>query len=136
MAEKLVRFSVTMPEGLLEEFDLRLRRTGKANRSEVIRGLVRRYVTEERWQEQDGEVYGTVTLVYDHHHSWITQKLTALQHEHGGVILCSTHVHMAHDTCLECIILKGKSPAIEGFVTALGTVKGLKSIETAVSSEA
>lgn len=135
MAERLVRFSVTMSEELLEEFELRLRQMGKANRSEVIRGLVRRYVTEKRWQEQDGEVYGTVTLVYDHHHSWITQKLTALQHEHGDAILCTTHVHISHDTCLECIILKGKSPEIESFVIALETIRGLKSIEMAVSSE-
>ena len=133
-AEKLSRFGVTVPEDILEEFDLRLKRSGKDNRSDVIRQLMRRYITEERWQEENGQVYGSVTLMYDHHSSNISKDLTAAQHDHGETIICSTHVHATHDTCLECIILKGAASRIRAFVESLGGIKGIKSVDTVITS--
>ncbi len=134
MAENLTRFGVTVPEDILEEFDRRLRQVGKENRSDAIRQLMRSYITEARWQEEDGQVYGTVTLMYDHHSSWISKDLTAVQHDHGETIVCTTHVHVGYDTCLECIVLKGKASHIRTFVDALGKVKGLKSLDTVITS--
>ena len=80
MTDKLVRFSVAMPESLFSEFEQRVRRSGRKNRSEALRFLVRRYLAEERWRGDEGEVYGTVTLVYDHHTSGLTRGLTEAQH--------------------------------------------------------
>jgi len=134
-AEKLARFGVTVPEDILAEFDLRLKSAGKDNRSDVLRQLMRRYITEERWQEENGQVYGSVTLMYDHHFSNISKDLTAAQHAHGETIVCSTHVHVDHNTCLECIILKGEAMRIRAFVESLGKIKGIKSIDTVITSE-
>ena len=133
--ERMTRFGVTAPEGILEEFDLRLKKAGKDNRSDVIRQLIRRYITEERWQVEDEQVYGTVTLMYDHHYSNISKDLTAAQHDSGEAILCSTHVHVSHDTCLECIVLKGKASRIRAFVKSLGKIKGIKSVDTVITSD-
>jgi len=132
--EKLSRFGVTVPEDILEEFDLRLKRAGKDNRSDVIRQLMRRYITEERWQEENGQVYGNVTLMYDHHSSNISRDLTAAQHQSGETIVCSTHVHVDHNTCLECIVLKGEASRIRAFVESLGRIKGIKSVDTVITS--
>jgi CopG family nickel-responsive transcriptional regulator len=134
MTEKLVRFGVTVPGDILEEFDRRLEQSGKRNRSDMIRQMMRAHITEERWQEKEGQVYGTATLMYDHHSPLISKKLTAIQHEHGEVIVCSNHVHVDHDTCLECIILRGAASRIRAFIGALGKTKGLKSLDTVVTS--
>jgi CopG family nickel-responsive transcriptional regulator len=134
MTEKLVRFGVTVPEDILAEFDRRLEQSGKSNRSDMIRQLMRAYITEERWREEEGRVYGTVTLMYDHHAPLISRKLTALQHDHGEVIICSSHVHVGHDACLECIILRGAASRIRAFIGALGRIKGLKSLDTVITS--
>ena len=134
MAEKLARFGVTVPEDILEEFDERLKQSGRENRSDVIRQLMRSCITEERWQEEDGQVYGTVTLMYDHHSSSISKDLTSVQHDHGGVIVCTTHVHVTHDTYLECIVLRGDASDIKAFVATLGKIKGIKSVETVIAS--
>ena len=133
-AEKLSRFGVTVPEDILKEFDLRLKTAGKDNRSDVIRQLMRRYITEERWQEENGQVYGSVTLMYDHHSSNISRDLTAAQHDHGEIIVCTTHVHAGHDVCLECIVLKGEASHIKAFVESLGRIKGIKSVDTVITS--
>ena len=134
-AEKLTRFSVAMPEALLSEFDLRLSRMGMKNRSDALRGLVRRYIAEERWKG-DSEVYGTVTIVYDHHVPTVTRELTAVQHDHGSVILCSTHVHVTHETCLECVILRGAASKIQEFFDGLRAIRGIRSMDTVITSGA
>jgi CopG family nickel-responsive transcriptional regulator len=134
MTEKLVRFGVTVPENVLSEFDLRLRHSGKNNRSDVIRQLIRNYITQDRWQEEGGQVYGTVTLMYDHHSSYISKDLTSTQHHHGENIVCTTHVHVDDDTCLECIVLKGNASSIRAFIDSLGKIKGIKSIDTVITS--
>ncbi len=133
-AGPLARFSVTMPESLLAEFDRQTGAAGKENRSEALRGLVRRYIAEGRWRSGEGEVYGTATLVYDHHLPNLTRELTELQHDHGDVILCSTHVHVSHETCLECVIMKGRSLEIQKFIKALGRLRGIKSLDTVVTA--
>jgi len=134
MEEKLVRFGVTVPENILEEFDQRIHQSGKNNRSDVIRSLIRRYITDERWQEDEGSVYGTVTLVYNHHSPSVSKDLTAMQHDHGEIILCTTHIHITHDTCLECVVLRGKALLIRNFIEELGKIKGLKSVDTVITS--
>jgi CopG family nickel-responsive transcriptional regulator len=134
MTEKLARFGVTVPEAVLAEFDLRLQLAGKDNRSDVIRQLIRRYISEERWQEEKGQVYGTVTLMYNHHASCVSKDLTSLQHDHGDNVVCTTHVHVDHDTCLECIVLRGDASHVRALVDALGKVKGLKSVDTVITS--
>ena len=134
MGERLVRFGVTVPEDVLAEFDRRLERAGKDNRSDVIRQLMRRHIAEERWREEDGQVYGTVTLIYAHHSSTITKDLTALQHDHGELVVCTTHIHADHDTCLECVVLRGDASHVRAFVEALGKIKGIKSAEIVITS--
>lgn len=132
--DSLVRFSISMPDSLLGELDQRVSGTSRQNRSDLIRALVRRYIAEERWKGDEGEIYGTLTLLYDHHLPNVTRRLTDTQHDHGEVILCSTHVHMDHDTCLECIILKGDSSKIQKFIEALGRIRGIKSLDTVILS--
>ena len=135
---RLARFSITIPEPLLEEFDRNLQESGKSNRSEAFRKLMRRHITEEQWQaakdsgQEEGEVYGTVTLVYDHHLPDLTRKLTGVQHDHGEMILCATHVHINHDTCLECIVMKGMPSKLQEFIEALENLRGIKSLDKVI----
>ena len=130
---KLVRFSVTVPEDLLNEFESSLSPTG--NRSEAIRNLMRDYISNERWRVGKKKVFATVTIVYDHHIPELTEKLTEAQHDSGEIVLCSTHVHINHTTCLECVITRGLSNEIQKFIAALKNIRGIKSLNVNVSSE-
>ena len=58
----LRRFSVSLEEELLEQFDSYIRERGYVNRSEAVRDLIRKEFINEEW-EQDGYVAGVVTLV-------------------------------------------------------------------------
>lgn len=133
--DNLIRFSVTVPEDLLNEFESEYFSENRENRSEAIRNLMRGYISNERWKTGNKKIFATVTIVYDHHIPELTGKLTEAQHDCGEIILCSTHVHINHETCLECVITKGFSSEIQKFITALKNIRGIKSLKVNVSSE-
>ena len=134
-SENLVRFSITVPEELLSEFESSYYDNHRANRSESVRTLMREYLSRERWRCSEGEICATVTIVYDHHLPEVTRNLTAVQHDSGDVIICATHVHLNHHTCLECVITKGNSEDIQKLVEALRKIRGIKSLSVNVTTE-
>ena len=134
-SNKLIRFSVTIPEGLLSEFEGSYYAENRENRSEAVRKLMREYISSERWRCSEGEVCATITIVYDHHLPEVTRSLTAVQHDSGNIIICSTHVHLNHSTCLECVITKGLAQEIQKLIESLRKVRGIMSLNVNVTTE-
>ncbi len=126
MGEKLVRFSITIPEELLEYIDKNLIKKGYSSRSEFIRDLVREMIISDRWSDGKDEVVGVLTVIYDHHKRELTQKMIDLQHSKYINIMCTTHVHLDHHNCLETIIIKGKPSEIESISVKIAGLKGVK----------
>jgi CopG family transcriptional regulator, nickel-responsive regulator len=122
----LCRIGVAINDDLLEEFDKLIGKRGYTNRSEAFRDLIRNELVHEVWETSDAVVFGTVTLVYDHHVRMLTEKLTELQHQFHSSILSSMHVHLDHDNCLEVILVKGKAPVVQKLANALIATKGVK----------
>ncbi len=133
--DNLIRFSITISAELLSEFEASYYENHRVNRSEAVRSLMREYVSGERWRLSEGEICATVTIIYDHHLPELTRSLTSAQHDSGDVIICSTHVHLSHTSCLECIITKGNSQEIQKFVDALRKIRGIKSLSVNVTAE-
>ncbi len=71
-------------------------------------------------------VVGTVTLIYDHHAHGVGEKLTQLQHDHHELVVSTCHAHLDHDSCLEVLIVHGKSAAVEEFASKLIALKGVQ----------
>lgn len=125
MAE-LSRIGIAIHEDLLAKFDGLIAERGYTNRSEAFRDLIRNELVQEVWKSSDAEVFGTVTLVYDHHARLLTEKLTELQHQYHNAILSALHVHLDHDNCLEVILVKGKGSLVQKLANGLIAVKGVK----------
>ncbi|HTU45388.1 MAG TPA: nickel-responsive transcriptional regulator NikR [Bryobacteraceae bacterium] len=123
---ELARIGIAIPEELLEEFDRLIERRGYATRSEAIRDLVRKELVDEIAASPNAEVYGTVTLIYDHHARLLLDKLTEIQHRYHEAIISSLHVHLDHDNCLEVILVRGKSILIQKLANTLIATKGVK----------
>jgi len=124
--EKLTRFGVSLPEGLLRKFDSLTARKGYSNRSEALRDMIRSRLVEEEWRSSSAETVGTVTLVYDHHSGDLQERLTDLQHDNTRNIVSTTHVHLDEHNCLEVLIVRGKSGKIRGIADRLISTKGVK----------
>lgn len=127
MSSDLVRFSIAMPEDLLIAFDTLVAKRGiTVNRSEVIRDLVRDALVDEEWDTPGQEIIGTVTMVYNHHASDITERLDNVQHNYFGQIISSMHIHLDAHNCLEVIALRGDCDTIKVIADSLLGLKGVK----------
>ena len=129
----LKRFSVSLEEHLLDQFDDYINRHGYSNRSEAIRDLIRNKLVNEKWQ-QDSEVVGVVTLVYDHHQAQLQERITEIQHDYYQLITSTTHVHMDHHNCLEVTIVKGNAFAVQELAENMIALRGVKSGNLTMSS--
>ena len=123
---KITRFGISMDENLLVRFDQYIKEKEYANRSEAIRDLVRDKLVQDEWQDSDKETVGTISLVFDHHHRDLTEKLTSHQHEEHEVVISSMHVHLDHHNCLEVLAVKGKPSTIQKIADKLISTKGVK----------
>jgi len=117
---------VAIDSDLLDRFDRLIRERGYTNRSEAFRDLIRDQLVEQSWESPEGQVVGTVTLVYDHHVRLLNEKLVDLQHDHYHHILATLHVHLDPDHCLEVLVLRGKTEEVRRIADALIATKGVK----------
>jgi len=127
------RFSVSVEEELLRQFDRTTRREGFATRSEAIMDCMRRRAVEKQWAAGK-EVAGAIGLVYDHHRRALVARLVDIQHDFGEAIVCTQHIHLDHDNCLELVVVKGSAKKIRALVERFKSVKGLKHSELMMST--
>jgi CopG family nickel-responsive transcriptional regulator len=123
-----------MNEQLLEIFDKKIVSCGYANRSEAVRDLIRNRLVDLEWEDENQEVAGTITLVYDHHVRGLSSLLTELQHNWHDMILSTMHVHLDHHNCLEVLVLKGPAGRAREVADKLVGVKGVKHGKLAITS--
>ncbi|MFA5062948.1 MAG: nickel-responsive transcriptional regulator NikR [Candidatus Omnitrophota bacterium] len=130
---QLVRFGVSLEKDLLFRFDTFLKEKKYTNRSEAIRDLIREDLVKKQWQE-DKEIAGTITMIYNHHKRELVNKLTDIQHGFGGIIISTQHIHLDHHNCLEIIAVKGRPKAAQELADTLKAVKWVKHATLSMSS--
>ncbi|MFH1773804.1 MAG: nickel-responsive transcriptional regulator NikR [Methanobacteriota archaeon] len=124
--EKVERFSISISPKLLKKFDAILKERGYANRSEGIRDLIRDYIVASEWEKKEGEVIGSLTLLYDHDIRGVSDRLTNLQHDHAAHILTSMHVHLDEHNCLEVLVIRGRAEEVKKISDQLISSRGVK----------
>jgi CopG family nickel-responsive transcriptional regulator len=129
----LIRFGVSLEKELLRNFDRRIRGKNYTNRSEALRDLIREELIKEEWQENK-EVAGVVTLIYNHHKRELLDRITDIQHDFQKLIISTQHIHLDHNNCLEIIALKGKSEGARKLAETLRAIKGIKHATLSMSS--
>ena len=127
---QIERIGVSLDKELLSMFDNLIAGQGYQSRSEAIRDLVRRQLSQERLQSPKSKAVAAVFLVYDHHSTKLTESLIELQHEHtltsSVQVISSLHVHLDEHDCLEVIILKGRVGEINKVAENILSMKGVK----------
>ncbi len=120
------RVGVSFEPELLEKFDALIKAKGYTNRSEAIRDLVRKSIIESHIESGDEDVMGTLTIIYDHDVGDVTHQLQHFQHFHLSEIIATTHVHVEKHTCLEVVVVRGKSRSIMKLADHIRAIKGVK----------
>ena len=122
----LSRIGIALDSDLLKRFDRSIQQRGYTNRSEAFRDLIRDRLVTEQTASPEAIVVGTVTLIFDHHAHGVTEKLTEAQHAHHELVVSTSHAHLDHDSCLEVLIVHGKSAQVAQFADMLIGLKGVQ----------
>lgn len=130
----LARIGVALDSDLLEQFDAYLDRRKYANRSEGFRDLIRDALIGEKTGDPKQPSVGTLTLVYDHHTRSLSEKLTAMQHDHQELVVSTLHVHLDHHNCLEVLVLRGPAGQIRHFAEGIMATKGVQHGQLAMTA--
>jgi len=130
---ELVRFSVSLEKDLLDRFDRYCEDGRLATRSEAIRQLLREKLTAAAWLADAADVAASLTLVYDHHKTRLTDKMLEIQHAHADRVVSSMHVHLDHDLCLEVIVLRGPAPDLQELAAELSGLKGIHQAQLVIA---
>ncbi len=128
----LQRFSVSLENDLLQAFDRYCHTNQVATRSEALRQLIREKLTAEAWTNDAADVAASLTLVYDHHKSNLTNKLIEIQHNHTDCVISALHVHLTHDLCMELIALRGSAKQLQSLAAELSGLKGIHQAQLVV----
>ena len=120
------RFTISLDEKLADEFEHWIAAHGYANRSEAVRDLFRAELERTRQAcKQSLHCIACLSYVFNHHERDLAERITSLQHEHHELTISSMHAHLDHDHCLETVILKGETGAVQRFADAVCAQRGV-----------
>ncbi len=130
MESELSRIGVSLPDILLDKFDVIINNRGYSSRSEGIRDAIRGYIRYYDWMSDiEGERAGNITLAYNHNQRGVEDLLANIQHEYTDIIQSTVHLHLDHDHCMEVIILKGEGKRMKEIFENLVRNKGLQHVK-------
>ncbi len=110
------RLTMSLDDSLADAFETIVKERGYENRSEAFRDLLRHDLVEKRRVERPaGPCVATLSYSYNHHERQLGMRLTDMQHEHHELTIATTHAHLDHDYCLEVVILRGATDAVQAF---------------------
>ncbi|MEM3526477.1 MAG: nickel-responsive transcriptional regulator NikR, partial [Candidatus Jordarchaeaceae archaeon] len=113
-SENFIRFSVSLPESLLKEFDKVTERLGMPGRSDAIRKAMRDFIINYTWMHSDAtSMVGTITIILDHEVTGIMDEITELEHKNINLIMSSMHVHLDERECMIVLAVRGNAKDIE-----------------------
>lgn len=121
------RITISIEESLAQSFDALIAKRGYASRSEAMRDLVREALEQERLEgEGQGDSFGVLTYVFNHHERDLAGRITRAQHEHQELAVSTLHIHVDHDNCLEAVVLHGQTDAVRAYSEQLCASTGVR----------
>lgn len=119
------RFGVSLEDELLEDLDKYVNDNGFANRSQAIRFLIKKNVTEQKWQ-CNNIVAGTIIIMYCQDKKEIASKITSIQQCYKDVILSSSQYYIQNNLCMHIVTIIGEAHRLTELSDHLSTIKGIE----------
>ena len=120
------RVTLAINDRLAEDFDAFVQARGYGNRSEAVRDVMRRALSDAHADTAEGYCVANLSYVYNHHERDMAARLTAMAHDHQVVVIASAHVHLDHDNCLETAMLRGPSAQVRAYADRVRAERGVR----------
>jgi len=122
----LERITITIEPELLVRLDAFLARSGHSNRSKAIGDFVRAGLLDaDDGIDDDADTTGVVAVTYDHERRDMADKLVHMAHDHEGMVLATTHIHLDANNCLEMSALRGTKAEIRHYAEHVAGMRGV-----------
>ncbi|MBP6899790.1 MAG: nickel-responsive transcriptional regulator NikR [Burkholderiaceae bacterium] len=120
------RFTISLDDGLAQQFDDWIARRGYENRSEAVRDLLR----AELQQHPPGDAaqpqcVASLSYVYDHQARDLAERMAQIQHRHHDIVVATLHVQLDHHHRLETVTLRGATPRVTAFADSVCAERGV-----------
>jgi len=120
------RFTVSLEEKLAKEFDGLIAQRGYASRSEAFRDLLRAELERTAaGATKARHCVAALSYVYNHHQRDLAERLTLRQHDQHDLVISSMHAHLDHEHCLETVLLRGETTAVQRFADGICAETGV-----------
>jgi CopG family nickel-responsive transcriptional regulator len=120
------RITISIDDELFATLERLGSRRGYANRSEVVRDMIREAIGRERSEHDErAPCLATLTYVYEHEKRDLARRLTHAQHDHHDLSLATLHIHLDQHNCLEVAVLRGAADAVRAFADAVTAQRGV-----------
>jgi CopG family transcriptional regulator, nickel-responsive regulator len=108
------RVTITLDDDLMVDLDRIIELRGYQNRSEAIRDLARTGIQQAK-QELGGsrDCVAALVYVYDHAARDLASRLVQTFHDHHDMAHATLHVHLDHESCMEVVVLKGRTRDVQ-----------------------
>jgi CopG family transcriptional regulator, nickel-responsive regulator len=134
VTSKVVRLGVSLEPELLALLDHWVAERNSPSRSDAIRALIRKELSDRTLADPEADALGVVALLYRHDAPNVLRRLTAAEHRWGEHVRYTTHVHLEGDACAEVVVLLGKRREIDLAARDLRGVKGVLDGGTVVTT--
>jgi CopG family nickel-responsive transcriptional regulator len=125
VARKVVRTAVSLEPELLALLDRWVSERNSPSRSDAIRALIRKELSDRTLADPNSDALGVVTVLYRHGAPNVMQRLTTAEHRWGEHVRSTSHVHLEGDACAEVIVLLGRRLEVQAAAQDLGGVRGV-----------
>jgi CopG family transcriptional regulator, nickel-responsive regulator len=108
------RVTITLDDDLMADLDRIIELRGYQNRSEAIRDLARTGIQQAKQEfGESRDCVAALVYVYDHAARDLSSRLVQTFHDHHDMAHATLHVHLDHESCMEVVVLKGRTRDIQ-----------------------
>lgn len=133
--DPLVRMSFSIEPALYEAFEQLIRESGKANRSEYVRDMIRKQLTRKRCAAEE-IVSGTISVLYDTASSGINTRLFELLDTAAIAMHGSSRFKLSPSAAMLVFVCTGKGKEIRELAELFRSQRGVLQAEFVITSAA
>ncbi|GAB4240944.1 MAG: CopG family ribbon-helix-helix protein [Candidatus Methylacidiphilales bacterium] len=129
------RVSLSLPREVLTGLDEWSRRRGFESRSQAVASLIRQGLLEERQEDPEAIMAGSVTLFFRQDKPGLLEELAQLKREYLDEVISTLQVQLAGQHLMEVLLVQGPVRRLQEFADHLVTLKGIKTGRLILTSE-
>ena len=134
MPATVTRFSVSLPEDMLDRLDHVVDARGLPSRSHAIAEMIHQYVLDHHEETGDRLMAGVITVVYTNEKQQLRGRIRDIQRRYLKEVISSQHVFLEDEQSLEALLVQGPGDTLQALADELTACKGVSTVKLAVTA--